>query len=584
MKFKKNDNWPKCPDSDIVLFWVQRMDELLFIYTLDTYKPSALNSTYLCQEAISLIDDIENKLIEEANLRHVLEELQWSISNDKVAKQLLDIDSAYYMPSDKTSISIIRLRLEVLYKTIGPIKYLNTSIKELIDHLKIHNKREIEVVTKNILTVLINLGVNKRHIYKELIGFFLYGNNQRYSGIESVGDFLKSLYSSEQKFKIYLATNGLIKEISNSVHIFKIKILSYLPEYLFSDDSGIGISKKEDEVFIEISDISAYDPYSARERALEILDRLSDLFTLFHHKEKISWSNDVLIWSEDQKKTFYIEAPNSSMEKPYDYKPQQASKELNNLLVNFSEKKGKSFSKFVTIADLHGMCVSGDVAENQLINLWTSIETIVPRSGGTKIVNIFNSIKPFLILSYVKRIIEGLTRDMVLWNIWKTKKILKKVNCSTTNLNHRLANLLSVNENNDIKNELYDALGDFHLLRHRVYGISKILATPKDVITYLSAHEQKVAWQIRRIYRTRNLIVHTGNRPPYLSTLIENGHEYLDQIIFGIIHISCNRYKANSLEQAFEIGNIKLIKYMRDLKGISVFDSENTMILLRGLD
>ena len=64
-----------------------------FDYSLDTYKPPALNAPYLCREAISLIGDIEEKRIDEANLKHVLEELQWSLASDPVAKALLDLET-----------------------------------------------------------------------------------------------------------------------------------------------------------------------------------------------------------------------------------------------------------------------------------------------------------------------------------------------------------------------------------------------------------------------------------------------------------------------------------------------------------
>ena len=46
----------------------------------------------------------------------------------------------------------------------------------------------------------------------------------------------------------------------------------------------------------------------------------------------------------------------------------------------------------------------------------------------------------------------------------------------------------------------------------------------------MEAHQKKVEWQIRRIYRTRNLIVHSGRSPIFLHALIENAHDYLDQI------------------------------------------------------
>ena len=39
------------------VFFLQRMDELLFDFTIDTYKPMALNTPYLCIELLKTIKD-----------------------------------------------------------------------------------------------------------------------------------------------------------------------------------------------------------------------------------------------------------------------------------------------------------------------------------------------------------------------------------------------------------------------------------------------------------------------------------------------------------------------------------------------
>jgi len=97
------------------------MEELLFDYTLDSYKPSALNAPFLCVEALRLIDDIENKIIEPKNLTHVLLELEWSIHSDKIAKALLDVDLEYYvLKSEDVPLSEKRKRLEALSCTLDP--------------------------------------------------------------------------------------------------------------------------------------------------------------------------------------------------------------------------------------------------------------------------------------------------------------------------------------------------------------------------------------------------------------------------------------------------------------------------------
>lgn len=47
----------------------------------------------------------------------------------------------------------------------------------------------------------------------------------------------------------------------------------------------------------------------------------------------------------------------------------------------------------------------------------------------------------------------------------------------------------------------------------------------------MKAHIERVSWQVQRIYRTRNLIIHSGKSVPYIDILVENLHSYLDRII-----------------------------------------------------
>jgi hypothetical protein len=158
--FKHSTSHWTLQDGDGVLFFAQRLSELLFDYTLDTYKPSALNCTALCKEALQIIQDVENGLIDAANIEHVLDELSWSIKNDPVAKKLLDADPAFYiLRGEKISRENQALRLEVLLNTINPQRYHAACELKLKDSIKRDAKGDIEVTTRNYVTNMLNFGI-----------------------------------------------------------------------------------------------------------------------------------------------------------------------------------------------------------------------------------------------------------------------------------------------------------------------------------------------------------------------------------------------------------------------------------------
>jgi len=77
---------------------------------------------------------------------------------------------------------------------------------------------------------------------------------------------------------------------------------------------------------------------------------------------------------------------------------------------------------------------------------------------------------------------------------------------------------------------------DFPLLKERILYYCEMLKTPTLVNNFVEKHAERVRWQIMRIYRNRNLIVHNGSSMPYLSLLIENLHSYVDVFLSYAIH------------------------------------------------
>ena len=73
-------------------------------------------------------------------------------------------------------------------------------------------------------------------------------------------------------------------------------------------------------------------------------------------------------------------------------------------------------------------------------------------------------------------------------------------------------------------------------MQERLEYYSKSLYSPKAVNCFLEKHAVRVKWQIMRIYRNRNLIIHNGQSMPYLNLLIENLHAYVDDFIEYVIY------------------------------------------------
>jgi len=583
MRFRNLARWSSDSALDGLKFFAQRLDELLFDYTLDSYKPSALNASFLTKEALSLISDIENKSIEYPTLSHVLEELVWSVQNDKVAKSLLDTDIGYYTAiANESELSALKLRLEVLDRTLNPPRYIRAVFDEIEEKIAAVEKKAIDALARTLVTTLINSRLSKQHLYNSVLQNFFH-EGPEISDLSGLRPFLDSLIPKAHRFDVLLLTSKNIKSVSTSIDAFQLKMPEELSEKLRDVSRQHAFEPAGDETYVLASGIKAHDVYSARQQAIRNLDNLSDLLSLFQHRSRIAWRPEAVVvqncCSEEMR---WVTPPKGPMEKASDLRPEKAAKELNAFLKSFSAK-GMSFRKFNRVADIHGICINHDIIENQLVNLWTALETLAPsHSGGSKISNVTASALPFLLHTYVDRLIQQLAYDLLNWDKWRARKLLHKVPCDPkTSLKGKCLRLLCLSENEMLREQLYEQLKDFHLLRYRAFQLSEKLSDRKRIQQLIEDHEKKVTWQIRRIYRARNLIVHSGRTPPpYIDTLVENGHAYLDMIVFEVMKISCGDYSASTLEQVFEIGKIQYQAFSRQLAEHAPLSSTNCDFLL----
>lgn len=587
MRFRELTKWRQEKQLEGLLFFAQRADELLFDYTLDSYKPSALNAVSLCDESIRLIVDIDHGLIDLNNLKPVLEELSWSIVNDPVAKSLLDLPRESYILDPVTDpLQKVRSKLEVLGRTLESFRYLERCSAHLSEAVKHNKKKDIDLYARLFFTTLINIGLHKSHLYEKLIGFFYSRDNPaEIFSVDQIDDFIESVVPVGHDYNIFFLATSLISDVENSAKAFNLKFHKKLPKALrkFSDANGFVPEKQE--VIVEVSHIRAADCYTAREKAERRIGLLRDLFTLYHHKDQISWNDITLVRQCCERQPRLVILPKNPIQKGYDLRPAQASQQLNRMLKNFN-LASRDFHKFNRAVDFHGLSVNNSDPENQILNLWIALETIVPSHAGlAKIRQVVDGVQPFLTMNYFWRLIGRLAQDLLRWDRARITKLLRTLPDSQgTPLRKKVLRILVEKEAEGIKDEIYASLGEFHALRHRIFFLSQSISTPKKTLNVLETHEKKVAWQIRRIYRTRNLIIHSGRTPPYIPTLIENGHDYLDQVLLTISRMSGSDYKIRTIEQAFELASVARRKLQGTLSSSKAYDDHIISLMVNEHD
>lgn len=575
MQLKDVSGWDSCSELEGYLFFAQRMDELLFQYSLDSYKPSCLNSVFLVKEALEVALEVEKELIDISSLKSVMDELKFSLSKDSIVKSMLSEGyECYILDVDNSKLKDVRVRLSILYNKISPGKYLYKCLCDLHEAICSKSKKVINDLSGKAVTNLINMGVSRSHL-SELVNENFFSSNKIAKVIEQE-EFVKLFFPKVGFYDVCINVSKLMRQVGDFSSAFEAAFFEDMESFISGAGYDPCLKLNKNKIFVLIKGVKASDIYSAAYVAESRVEKMANLYAVFHHKQKIYWYKKVSVKDEDGK-VRVIDTQNNPIKNGFDLPPFKAAKALNEVIGSMKLSTDESFFKFDNVVDLHALASKSDSHSSQLLSIWTSLETLTPPSSSqSKISNIIQRIKPFLMLNYTTRLVRRFKGDLYGWSSKEYRRVLKRIDGTKTDgVYHKITKLIMLDEYEYLRNELYGKLDEFPLLRYRLFTLNEAFSSPKKLQGLLDNHCKRVEWQIRRLYRTRNMIVHAGQQPAYIGGLVENGHDYLDQILNEVMLLAAKTHECTTINQCYTYIDIKYKEYVRVLSKIDTFDQDN---------
>lgn len=528
MLYRKLTNWTNLAQTKGLLFFVQRLDELTFPYSLDSYKASTTGIITLVDEALELLNDPHIVSGNFGAVKHVLDELGLRLKGNFVAKKVFnfDIDSVLSGNLEGNITATIR-KLKVFRSEMDPETYLGEITHLVISHDQEKPKKsQLELLAREFASLLQYLGVSRDHINDALIKAF-YGETE-IRDTTSFRGFCKVVYPHSHKFRVGITASKSINDVSFDV----LRSNGILPYPHIKDDFD-----EDDKTFVEalecyknISDgellichVSAPDANAAATMATKRITEAISFQKLFHHKLEVNIASTAVTeqscCAEDIRT---VPAFNNHMHFIRDMKALKAISAAKRCHEELSLDIGPDARKFANIVNMHGVSLSSTSNDIQIVNLWTCIETLVPsEQTASKISNAVKRVSPILALGYYKRLTITLLTDLLRWDRYCFSAILKKSKIDNSlPLYEKFMQLLREEENDADLRDLLTKCRDFELLRYRITSIVELLRDPEKARARLEQHERLVTWQFYRIYRCRNGIVHAGDSPNHTKYLV----------------------------------------------------------------
>lgn len=584
MKQGNISHWSEENKNSNLLIFTQLVNELLFDYSIPSNKISTLNSHYLCYDAMMTISTIENNGVPEGTLKPIAEELYDVLSKDIVFKKVkeeplkffIKKTSERYREAKPSELNYQELKL-IIYaihnKFFKDDWYLTTLKKEIANCVKSNESglwKDLFKLTKIYLTELVNGGYDSRYIYEML--HYLFFSTHTCSDEITIDKFLDAFNFSECEYTVFIKCPSSLK-----------KILTFIKKFKPIKDGDITANTKKGKAFINTSSneiiysttTKAYDKYSAVNSIKGAIELISAQYKLYDHNIIVNSELFAYAISSNASDIFIIESPKGAVLKKGTLPKERLTKKMQDwqdILQKRSKENGiydlHTINKALV---LHSHSLESDSEENQLLDLWSIFETVLDISNkhtSDRIQQVCFLLIPILKRKYIYSLFEQLANDIYLYSKDLYKEITEYEQVNETGI-EKLCCFILVDSYEQKRKDILKKIVDFPLLKERIFYYNEVLSTKGGCTKFIEKHLNRIRWQIMRIYRNRNLIIHNGERMPYLSLLIENLHYYVDDFI---------EYIFEALLKGLSLYNMELDLFIEEHDWMKHFSSSNDKI------
>lgn len=565
---KKGDleKWTDIPNCTNLLLFSQLVNELLFDYSIPSNRVATLNSHYLCLDAQNAIDGIENHGVPEGNLKPIMEELYSVLEKDPVFGDATNSPLDYFVKyqGDKYVLSgrVRDLSYSDLKKTEAALEtcffrdntYFETlkkSVVEIITENDLNRQKDLFRLVKSLLTELMNMGYTLRYIY-DVMDQNYWNSADEIQSPTAINRFFEAFDLNQAEYEVVFKVNR--KRMEKFIgFIDDLNFVTELTPQFNNHTERKFLNKKNHECFLCVRK-KALDPFSAAEIVVEQLSANAALYRLYDHDYR--YNIRVVPCLVYGRNSFYkVGQP----VRPVEHTRSLSSKQISNSM-SMANRALQSAVKNYAINDLtailnaawfHSHSLDSESEENQLLDLWSIFESVLDinnKHTSDRIQQVCMYLIPILKRQYIFSLFEQLAADIKNYNVDFYEELVGK-NVPNESATRIVCAFTLLPEYKNKRAEFLNNCSDFPLLKERIEYYAVALTNTADVFRFVEKHGERVKWQVMRIYRNRNLIIHNGESMPYLRLLIENLHSYVDDFLLYAIRSLSDGHNIESMCQ-----------------------------------
>lgn len=543
---------------DLKYYFAERLVELYDWNSIDSYRVRSHNAFTLIKELLEVTDNWMKKNIKDFDrVIKCAEETLAELKEDEVidfsfySKDLFETDLDALIRSDKNKNQ--ETCQQVIYLLSRCVEmnedcYLDTlyyRISQTIRNEEViaDSDLKMDIDRLNRLTMalacqLIYEGYSQRHLY-----------NNSLTLLESVDDF-------EQAFSTFKENHQRLNEKKTYDILFKVlggnnqKVLTLdgfieqVPMEMLGEDvkqSTVNFCNTHGNWIFYHQRVEAHDSVTAISMAKDLMDFELDRAVLGYSMLEVKMNRMALVVIDSQSRKYCLVRPVTVLDTYYADDASTAvrmKEQIDKILSN--EYIAKDVEDRLRSALRHLRIGNTETdAGQKLVNYWVALEFLFssPKSSESTISRLENNLVNILSCSYVKRRMLFLNKNLKRYTAYRPYLPL---------WNNDVAGMdILINKQKTL------------LMRHHLMQVKSHLYGHSDKAEdFVKIHRKHLKWQIYRIYRYRNQLIHEAAILPGLDNVIRCLHFYLvfvlDQMIAYFTHSGLKALNMDSFFYEYE--------------------------------
>lgn len=520
------------------------MREMLTQSSFESFRVSTLDLMSRLDELLRTLEIVEDTHLPIAMIEPVLGEVLASLMSDPVARMLvedeIEILSIYKKSGDlkKQEADALFGLCNLLIKRIGPDYGGKLQAAILACYSDKQRRNRLRKACSAYCSHLVNIGYTKKHL-AELLDQRFFAADIGKIETRTLQRFFSSLSKEDRQFRIWVAAPATTANFIAKLGLegFEVHMHRNLPADVraaFAARPGFVPAKRYITRCVE-----AKDRYAAVSKLSQLLASIDSFVILGRESIDLRWDDEAYVRTPRATQGEFISGDVFSLQGPT--RPVKGGaanivrSQARRAMSDFDEA---STERLLSAVNTAALARTSPNLENHLISLWSAIEVLLsdPPAGVPRIIHYVDLLAPCICSKYVRRYIVA---------------VYDAIHASYTTPFSQLISGMAlpqeVDEYTRFTHIAFDPafkaeqtamlamLTSNPLALHRLWKLENNFGTPAAYKSALLSHEERVRWQLHRIYRTRNQLVHSGSVPVYLEPLVLNMLEYFRSTIGPII-------------------------------------------------